>query len=64
MKVYDSLGSLSLSIHEILVRLSQPAVQDNRLVTVMPIVQQRGGADCGLFAIGTDFQADLGCLVP
>ena len=29
------------------------------VVTVMPIVQQKGSADCGLFAIGTAFQAVL-----
>ena len=63
VKVYHSCfsGSLSPSIREILVRLYRPAVQDNSLVvTVMPIVQQRGSADCGLFAIGTAFRAASG----
>ena len=36
-------------------------LQDNSLVvTVMPIAQQRGSADCGLFAIGTPCQAASG----
>ena len=44
-----------------LVCLYRPAVQDNSLiVTIMPSVQQRGSADCGLFAIGTAFQAASG----
>ena len=47
MKVYDSCfsGSLPLSIREMLSH---------------PIVQQTGSADCGLFAIGTAFQAASG----
>ena len=56
VKVYDSCfsGSLSPSICEMLVCLHWPAVRDNSLVvTVMPIVQQSGSADCGPFAIGT-----------
>ena len=58
--VYDSCfsGLLSPSIREMSVRLYRPAVWDNSLVvTVMSIVQHRGSADCGLFAIGTAFQA-------
>ena len=60
VKVYDSCfsGSLSPSIREMLVCFYQPAVRKNSLVvTVMQIVQQKGSADCGLFAIGTAFQA-------
>ena len=63
VKVYDSCfsGSLSPSIQEMLVCFYRPAVRDNSLVvTVMPNVQQRGSADCGLFAIGTAFQAASG----
>ena len=46
------------SIREMLVCLYWPAVWENSLVvTAMPIVQQRGSADCGHFAIGTAFQA-------
>ena len=63
VKVYDSCfyGSLSPSIHEMLVHLYQSAVQDgNLVVTVMPIVQQRGSDDCGPFAFGTAFQAASG----
>ena len=63
VKVYDSCfsGSLSPSIREMLVCFYQPAVLENSLVvTVMQIVQQKGSADCGLFAIGTAFQAASG----
>ena len=61
--VYDSCfsGTLSPSVHEMLVRLYRPAIRGDSLVcTVMPIVQQTGGTDCGLFAIGTAFQAASG----
>ena len=63
VKVYDSCfyGSLSPSICEMLVHLYRSAVQGSSLVvTVMPIVQQRGSDDCGLFATGTAFQAASG----
>ena len=54
--VYDS-GSLSPSICWMLVCLYPPAVRDSLFVT---IVQQRGSADFGLFAIGTALQATSG----
>ena len=59
--VYDSCfsGLLSPSIHEMLVRLYRPAVRDSSLVVTV-IVQHRGSADYGLFAIGTAFQAASG----
>ena len=63
VKVYDSCfsGTLSPSVREMLVRLYRPALQENTLVcTVMPIMQPTGAIDCGLFAVGTAFQAAAG----
>ncbi len=61
--VYDSCfsGTMSPSVREMISRLYRPAIRANTLVcTVMPIVQQTGSNDCGLFAIGTAFQAAAG----
>ena len=59
----DSLfpGSLTPSTEEQLVRLYRPAVRDSCLmVTAVPVQQQEGGVDCGLFSIAAAYHSAMG----
>ena len=61
--LYDSLfnGKLSASLEEQIVRVYRPAVADGGLlVTAVPVQQQTGGTDCGLFSIAFSYHAAIG----
>ena len=63
VSVYDSLsnGSLSDSLSVQLVELYHPAIQNGMLmVTLVPIQQQEGAQDCGLFCIANAYTVALG----
>ena len=62
VQLYDSCssGSLSPSLQEQLLQLYKLAVKDDQLmVTIVPIQQQRGPEDCGLHSIATAYDAAL-----
>ena len=58
VSVYDSMavGSLSNSLSVQLAELYRPAIQDGMLmVTMVPVQQQEGSVDCGLFSIANAY---------
>ena len=63
VKLYDSLsnGKILPSLEEQLVQIYQPEVQyGGLLVILMPVQQQTGSADCGLFSIAYAYHAACG----
>ena len=64
VRLYDSCfhgHKLSASIEEQLVRIYKTSVRDRVLpVTVMPVQQQTGSVDCGVFSIAFAYHAALG----
>ena len=63
MKLYDSCsnGNLAYALAEQLAQLYRPAVREGRLqVSIIPVQQQIGGKDCGLFSIATALKAAMG----
>ena len=63
VNLYVSLsnGRLSPSLQEQLVQIYKPAIKKGGLlVTVMPVQQQTGSTDCGLFSIAYAYHAACG----
>ena len=63
VSVCDSLsdGSLSDSLSVQLVELYRPAIQNGMLmVTLLPVQQQEGTQDCGLFCIANAYSVAMG----
>lgn len=63
VQIYDSKlnGRLSAHLQEQLVQIYRPAIQnDGLIVTAVPVQQQTGSIDCGLFAIAFAYHAALG----
>ena len=63
LKLYDSCFNLSLSpsIEEQLARIYKHVIINEQLpVTVIPVQQQKGAYDCGLFSIAFTYHVALG----
>ena len=63
VSVYDSMavGSLSNSLSVQLAELYRPAIQDGMLmVIIVPVQQQEGSVDCGLFSIANAYTLAVG----
>lgn len=63
VQLYDSLsnGSISDSVKSQLAQIYKNTISDNVLaVTIMPMQQQKGPTDCGLFSIAAAFTAASG----
>ena len=62
VRFYDSssTGCLTPSLEKQLVELYHPAVRDGKLmVTVVPVQQQEGSTDCGIYSIATTYSAAI-----
>ena len=62
VRFYDSsfTGRLTPSLEKQLVKLYHPAVRDGKLmVTVVPVQQQEGSTDCGIYSIATAYSAAI-----
>ena len=63
VRLYDSKfsGQLTASLEEQIVRIYKPAVQnDSLMLTAIPVQQQSGGVDCGLYSTAFAYHAAMG----
>ncbi len=63
VRLYDSCstGKLTPSLAEQIAQVYRPAIKDGQLkVTMMPVQQQVGFVDCGLYSIAASYNAAQG----
>lgn len=63
VRLYDSVSTSSLtpSLEKQMAQLYRPAIRDGLIVvTVVPVQQQSGGTDCGVYSIAAAYNAALG----
>ena len=63
VKLYDSVStdSLTPSLEKQMAQIYRPAIRDGQMmVTVVPVQQQKGSTDCGVYSIAAAYNAALG----